>query len=101
MKIVTRIAPSPTGYLHFGLVRTALFNYIYARKFSGEFVLRIEDTDTARNKPEFEADIHEQLKWLGLAADRTYRQSENVERHKTCLSSLIASDKAYISKEPA
>jgi glutamyl-tRNA synthetase len=101
MKIVTRIAPSPTGYLHFGLARTALFNYLFAKKNGGEFVLRIEDTDTARNKPEYETDIREHLEWLGLHTDHTYQQSEHVERHKECLSALISSDKAYVSKEPA
>lgn len=100
-KVVTRIAPSPTGYLHFGLARTALFSYLYARKHGGEFILRIEDTDKARNRPEFEADIHEQLAWLGLTADRTYKQSENIERHKECLADLIARDVAYVSREPA
>lgn len=101
MKIVTRVAPSPTGYLHFGLARTALFNYLYAKKNGGEYILRIEDTDVARNKPEFESDIREQFEWLGLIADRTYRQSDNRERHKECLSRLITEDKAYVSKEPA
>lgn len=100
-KVVTRIAPSPTGFLHFGLARTALFNYLHARKHGGEFIVRIEDTDTARNKPEYETDIMEQLAWLGLIADRTYRQSENVERHKQCLADLIAKDRAYVSREPA
>ncbi len=101
MKVVTRIAPSPTGYLHFGLARTALFNYLYARKQGGEYILRIEDTDTARNKPEFEADIIEQFDWLGLSYDRSYRQSEHLERHKQCLQELIAKGLAYVSKEPA
>ena len=100
-KVVTRIAPSPTGYLHFGLARTALFNYLYARKMGGEFVCRIEDTDTARNKPEYEEDIIEQFAWLGLLPDRAYRQSEHLARHQECLSDLIAGDKAYVSKEPA
>lgn len=99
--VVTRIAPSPTGYLHFGLARTALFNYLYARKMGGTFIIRVEDTDTARNKPEYEADILEQLAWLGLTADATYRQSEQVERHKQCLQELIKSGKAYVSREPA
>lgn len=100
-KTVTRIAPSPTGYLHFGLARTALFNYLYARNMGGEFVCRIEDTDTARNKPEYEEDIVEQFAWLGLQPDRTYRQSEHLARHQECLRKLIQQDKAYVSKEPA
>ncbi len=101
MKIVTRIAPSPTGYLHFGLARTALFNFLHARKHGGEFIIRIEDTDASRNKPEYESDIMEQLAWLGLSADRTYRQSENIERHRACLADLVAKGAAYVSKEPA
>lgn len=99
--VVTRIAPSPTGYLHFGLARTALFSYLYARKHGGRFIIRIEDTDVARNKPEYEEDILRQLQWLGLKADETFRQSEHLPRHKECLERLIAEDKAYVSKEPA
>ena len=65
-EVRTRIAPSPTGFLHVGLARTALFNYLFARQKGGIFVLRIEDTDKDRSKPEFEKDIVENLKWLGL-----------------------------------
>lgn len=101
MSIVTRIAPSPTGYLHFGLARTALYSYLYAKKHGGQFIIRIEDTDAARNKPEYEADIHEQLEWLGLKADKTYKQTQHLERHKWCLADLIARDVAYVSKESA
>lgn len=101
MSVTTRIAPSPTGYLHFGLARTALFCYLYARKHAGTYILRIEDTDVARNKPEFERDIHEQFTWLGLVPDQTYKQSEHRARHKEALEKLIAKDAAYISKEPA
>ncbi len=101
MTVRTRIAPSPTGYLHFGLARTALFCYLYARKRGGTYVLRIEDTDTARNKPEYEADIKTQLSWLGLSGDEEYRQSEHRARHTECLRKLIAEDKAYVSREPA
>lgn len=97
----TRVAPSPTGYLHFGLARTALFCYLFARKHGGAYILRIEDTDVARNKSDYEADIHEQLTWLGLNPDERYRQSEHQGRHTECLRALIESDKAYISKEPA
>jgi len=99
--VVTRIAPSPTGYLHFGLARTALYSYLFARKAGGEFILRIEDTDIARNKPEFEADIIEELVWLGLNADRRFRQSDHRARHTECLRTLIEKDLAYESEEPA
>ncbi len=98
-KIVTRIAPSPTGYLHFGLARTALFNYLLARQQGGEYIVRIEDTDAARNKPEYEEDIFEQFRWLGLEGDRVYRQSEHKGRHKECLQTLIDKDLAYVSHE--
>lgn len=101
MSVVTRIAPSPTGFLHFGLARTALFSYLYARQKGGTFILRIEDTDVARNKPEYEADIYEQLSWLGLTDDARYRQSEHKARHAECLHELIAKDLAYESEEPA
>ena len=62
---ITRLAPSPTGALHLGNARTALFNYLLARKDKGSFVLRIEDTDTERSKPEYETMILEDLAWLG------------------------------------
>ena len=65
----TRFAPSPTGYLHVGGVRTALFNWLYARHHGGQFVLRIEDTDAARNTPEAMAAIVDGLKWLGIDWD--------------------------------
>src|SRR3954462_10409294 len=64
-----RIAPSPTGPLHIGTARTALFNYLYARRTGGTFVLRLKDTDVARSTPEFEKDIPEGLHWLGIEGD--------------------------------
>ena len=64
-KVRVRIAPSPTGSLHVGTARTALFNWLFARKEGGKFLLRIEDTDRERSKPEFERDIIEGLQWLG------------------------------------
>lgn len=100
-KIVTRFAPSPTGLLHSGNYRTALFSYLFARQHKGEFIVRIEDTDRARSKPEYEANIIESIKWLGLAYDKFYRQSERVDRHQFFLEKLIAEGKAYTSKEEA
>ena len=97
----TRIAPSPTGFLHIGTARTALFNYLYARKMGGTFVVRIEDTDRARSTKEYEDDILAQLAWLGLSGDEFYRQSERAGEHQKALEGLVASDKAYLSKEPA
>ena len=76
-KVRVRFAPSPTGMLHLGGARTALFNYLFARYHSGNPVLRIEDTDTARSSEEFERDLLENLSWLGLSFDEgPYRQSE-------------------------
>jgi glutamyl/glutaminyl-tRNA synthetase len=65
-EVRTRFAPSPTGFLHIGSARTALFNYIFPKKNNGRFILRIEDTDKERSEEPFEKDIIENLKWLGL-----------------------------------
>lgn len=100
-KVVTRIPPSPTGRLHIGTARTALFNYLYARKNGGTIVFRSEDTDRARSKPEFEKEIMDGLSWLGLSWDSFSRQSEHGERYKALLHALVESGKAYVSKEPA
>ena len=99
-KIITRFPPSPTGPIHIGNVRTALFNYLYAKHHGGQFILRIEDTDKARSKPEFEEGILESLSWLGLRHDNEiFRQSERGAVYKKYLDKLIAEDKAYISLE--
>ncbi|RJQ31639.1 glutamate--tRNA ligase [Candidatus Parcubacteria bacterium] len=95
-KVVTRFAPSPTGLFHIGSVRTALFNYLYARQNEGKFILRIEDTDKARSKMEFEEDIKGGLKWLGLESDEFYRQSERTEIYKKYLQKLLDEGKAYL-----
>lgn len=100
-KVVTRFAPSPTGNLHSGSYRTAIFSYLYARKHNGTFVLRIEDTDKERSRKEYEENILDSLKWLGIAHDVFVRQSENVERHKQVLQDMIAAGTAYISPEAA
>ena len=100
-KVVTRFAPSPTGFLHLGSYRTAIFAYLFAKKNSGDFILRIEDTDKARNKKEYEENIIESLKWLGLFYDKFYRQSEHIEIHKKYLQKMITEGKAYISREEA
>lgn len=98
-QIVTRMAPSPTGKFHIGSARTALFSFLYAKHNGGKFILRIEDTDKERSKPEFEENIIESFKWLGLAHDEFYRQSERTEIYKEQLKKLIDSGAAYISKE--
>jgi nondiscriminating glutamyl-tRNA synthetase len=104
-----RIAPSPTGPLHIGTARTALFNYLYARRTGGTFILRLEDTDVARSTLAFEADIIEGLHWLGITWDEgpdsaggddrgpypPYRQLQRMERHAEAAATLLAKDLAY------
>lgn len=99
-----RFAPSPTGYLHIGGVRTALFNWLWARKNGGTFVLRIEDTDQERSTPESRAIILESLKWLGMDWDEgpevggkfgPYTQMDRLEIYRDYAHKLIADDKAY------
>ncbi len=99
--IITRFAPSPTGFLHAGAYRTAIFSYLFARKHQGTFVLRIEDTDRERSKKSYEDNILESLAWLGLEHDVFVRQSEHVERHKNVLQDMILHGHAYVSKEEA
>ncbi|MBI4101470.1 MAG: glutamate--tRNA ligase [Candidatus Nealsonbacteria bacterium] len=103
-QVRTRFAPSPTGVLHVGGARTALFNYLFAKKNRGSFVLRIEDTDIERSKPEYEKDIVESLKWLGIESDENpekggrygpYRQREKLESYTAYLEKLLQEDKAY------
>ncbi len=94
-EIRTRFAPSPTGFLHIGSARTALFNYLFAKKNKGVFVLRIEDTDKQRSDKKFEKDIIENLKSLDLEWDEEYRQSERTKIYKEYLEKLLDEDKAY------
>lgn len=94
--IVVRFAPSPTGYFHIGSARTALFNYLFTRKNRGKLILRIEDTDKERSSLEYEKDIIESLKWLGIKWDKgPIRQSERKEIYKKHLKKLIEENKAY------
>lgn len=91
-----RFAPSPTGYLHIGSARTALFNWLYARHTGGEFLLRIEDTDKVRSKKEYLDEILDSIKWLGLYWDGDiYFQSVNFQRYRGAAESLLAEGKAY------
>ncbi len=99
MNVITRFAPSPTGYFHAGSYRTALFAWLFARQNKGKFILRIEDTDKERSKKEYEENIVDSLKWLGLNYDEFYRQSERGDIYKKYLHALIASGHAYVSKE--
>ena len=98
-KVITRFAPSPTGLLHAGNYRTALFAYIYTLQNKGEFILRIEDSDQARSKKEYEENIIESLKWLGIKYNKFFRQSDRTEIHKSYIKKLIDSGHAFISKE--
>ncbi|WP_121631514.1 glutamate--tRNA ligase [Tropicibacter alexandrii] len=94
--VVTRFAPSPTGYLHIGGARTALFNWLYARGRGGKFLLRIEDTDRARSTPEATAAILKGLDWLGLDHDgEAISQAARAERHAEVALQMLAEGKAY------
>jgi glutamyl-tRNA synthetase len=95
-KIVTRFPPSPTGYLHIGGARTALFNWLFARQKGGKFVLRIEDTDKARSSDETTRAIIESMEWLGLDWDEgPYFQSQRYDIHNTFIERLISAGQAY------
>ncbi|MEA2113628.1 MAG: glutamate--tRNA ligase [Patescibacteria group bacterium] len=95
-KIKVRIAPSPTGTLHIGTARTALFNYLFAKKNQGEFILRIEDTDIERSDKKYEEDIIKGLKWLGLEWDKEpKRQSERTEIYQKYIKKLLDSGQAF------
>ncbi|MDO8593432.1 MAG: glutamate--tRNA ligase family protein [bacterium] len=97
--VISRFAPSPTGLLHAGNYRTAVFAYLFAKHEGGKFIVRIEDTDAVRSKTEYETPIFETLAWLNLPADAQYRQSEHRPRHRKLLEKLIADNTAYVSKE--
>jgi glutamyl-tRNA synthetase len=92
---VTRFAPSPTGYLHVGNLRTALFNHLIARKAGGTFILRLDDTDPERSKPEFADAIQEDLEWLGITWDRLERQSDRLDRYAAAADELRAKGRFY------
>ncbi|OYT92687.1 MAG: glutamate--tRNA ligase [Burkholderiales bacterium PBB3] len=95
-KIRTRIAPSPTGFLHLGTARTALYSWAYARHFGGEFVLRIEDTDVARSTQDSVDQILASMQWLGLEYDEgPIYQMQRLDRYKAVVDQLIAEGKAY------
>ncbi|HRY62501.1 MAG TPA: glutamate--tRNA ligase [Candidatus Paceibacterota bacterium] len=98
-KAITRFPPSPTGNLHVGGLRTALFNYLYAKRMGGEMVFRIEDTDKERSKKEYEQNILDSLNWVGIKVGEPWRQSERTEVYKGHLKKMIDSGLAYISKE--
>lgn len=99
MSAKVRFAPSPTGVLHVGNVRTALVNWLFARKTGGHFLLRIDDTDTERSKPEYEAAIKEDLSWLGLNWDSIDHQSKRFDRYKAAAEKLRATNRLYACYE--
>ncbi len=95
-KVATRFAPSPTGPLHIGGVRTALFNWLYSKNCNGKFFLRIEDTDKERSKEEFKLQILNSLKWIGINHDgEEYIQSKNIESHIKIVNKLLETGNAY------
>jgi glutamyl-tRNA synthetase len=100
-KVITRFPPSPTGLLQMGNVRTAIYNYLFAKHHGGQFLFRIEDTDKDRSASEYEVEIVENLHWLGLEWDNPVftRQSERSEVYNTYLKKLVDENKAYISNE--
>lgn len=99
-KVIVRFPPSPTGNLHIGTARTLLFNYLFARKHGGEIVMRFEDTDKERSKKEFEDNIIDGLKWLGISYDgEVIRQSERTEIYKKHLQRMLDEGTAYVSDE--
>ncbi len=102
--VVTRFAPSPTGYLHLGGARTALFNWLFARKRGGKFILRIEDTDIKRNTPTAARQVMDDLRWLGIEWDEgpevggpngPYLQSQRRDIYDKYIKKLIDEQKAY------
>src|SRR4051794_10827414 len=99
MSVVTRFAPSPTGRLHVGNIRTALHNFLFARKNGGEFLLRIDDTDRERSTPEFDAAIRDDLDWLGLKPNKVVRQSERFDLYEREFARLKAAGRVYACYE--
>ena len=96
-----RFAPSPTGYLHFGNLRTAVLNYLYAKKHGGHFLLRLDDTDRERSTDAYADQIRTDLKWLGFSWDREARQSDRTARYEEAASQLKASGRLYPCYETA
>ena len=96
---IVRFAPSPTGLLHVGNIRAALFNWLFARRHGGKFLLRLDDTDRQRSKPEYETAIEQDLTWLGLGWDIKERQSDRLSHYDAARDKLIASGRLYACYE--
>lgn len=101
MNVVTRFAPAPTGRLHVGNIRTAVHNWLWARKNGGRFLLRLDDTDRERSREEFAEGIREDLAWLGLVPDEEHRQSARFDRYDAALERLKESGRVYPAYETA
>ena len=99
MTVITRFAPSPTGRLHVGNIRTALHNFLFARKHGGSFLLRIDDTDRERSREEFVDAIRDDLSWMGLTADSEVRQSERFDLYEREFERLKAAGRVYACYE--
>lgn len=100
-EIKVRFAPSPTGYMHIGNTRTALFNWLLAKKLGGKFMLRIDDTDKLRSKEEYELSLRDSLKWLGLTWQEEARQSARFDRYNTVVEKLKSEGRIYPCYETA
>ena len=98
--IRVRFAPSPTGNLHIGGARTALFNWLFSQSQKGKFILRIEDTEQERSKKEFVDEILYSLKWLGFNWDEIYYQSQRFDRYREHAQKLLKAGLAYIERSP-
>jgi glutamyl-tRNA synthetase len=101
MNVVTRFAPAPTGSLHVGNIRTAIHNWLWARKHEGRLILRLDDTDRERSSEESAQGIRDDLAWLGLAADEEHRQSVRFDRYEAALERLRETGRAYPAYETA
>ena len=100
-EIKVRFAPSPTGFMHIGNTRTALFNWLLAKKLGGKFMLRIDDTDKLRSKDEYERAIRDALTWLGLTWSEEARQSARFDRYNAVVEKLKAEGRIYACWETA
>jgi glutamyl-tRNA synthetase len=101
MSVTTRFAPSPTGRLHVGNIRTALHNWLWSRRHQGKFILRLDDTDIERSREEYAQAIREDLAWLGLVPDEEHRQSDRFGRYEAALQTLRAAGRVYPAYETA
>ena len=95
MTKICRFAPSPTGFLHVGNVRTAIINYLYAKKFDAKFYLRFDDTDSSRSSQEYANQIIKDLEWLGIKYNKLTKQSDFLDKYEQAKTTLIASGDIY------